>query len=312
MSHSTTIGVDISKDNLDACRLPQKQARQFANTPRGRAALLRWIGQDVVRVVFEPTGHYGRPLARAFAVAGIPAVKVNPRRARRFAEAIGIAAKTDAIDAEVLACMGQLLNLKPQPAMSEQTETLKELGLARRALVKDRTAAKNRAKRWSRRLLGQQTARRLRQIEADIKAIDAEIKTILEQDPDLQRRMDILLSIPGLSTVTAVILLSEMPEIGPLEPKAAASLAGLAPATRQSGRWQGKARIQGGRAELRQALYMPALVAARFNPDMKRLYDRLIENGKPPKVAITAVMRKLVVLANALIAKNQTWTKIYA
>ncbi len=304
-----TIGVDVAKDHLDACRLPDREARRFDNTKPGRDALIRWIGKDVERVVFEPTGHYARPLERGLAEAGLPAVKVNPARARRFAEAAGLLAKTDRVDAEMLARMGCQLDLALTPPLSPAVETLKELRLARRALDKDRTAAKNRAKRLTLPLLKRQNARRLRQIQRDLDALDAEIQTRIRAAPDLARKADILESVPGLSQVTAAAILADMPELGNVDAKAVAALAGLAPFARQSGAWKGRAAIRAGRAELRQALYMPALVAARFNPDMKRLYDRLIDAGKPAKVAITAVMRKLIVLANALIAQNRTWAK---
>ena len=307
-----TIGVDVSKDALDACRLPERRARRFANNQSGRAALLRWIGRDVACVVFEATGHYSKPLERALADSGLPAAKVNTKRARRFAEAVGKLAKTDRIDAETLAAMARQLDLEPSAPVGRVIEMLKELVLARRALVKDRTAALNRAKRLVLPVLVTQNQERLAQIGRDIEAIDGEIEALLEADPQLRRRAEILESIPGLGHASAVAILAEMPELGALEPKAAAALAGLAPQTRQSGTWKGRARIQGGRAEARRALYMPALVAARFNPDLKRVYDRLVDAGKPAKVAITALMRKLVVLANALLRQNRFWTPAVA
>jgi len=149
----------------------------------------------------------------------------------------------------------------------------------------------------------------LRQIEAQVTSLDAAIDAVIANDPLLTRRREILLSIPGLGSVTAQALLADMPELGSLEEAQAASLAGLAPVTRQSGKWQGKSFIRGGRASLRQALYMPALVATRFNPDLKRVYDRLIDNGTHAKLAITAVMRKLVVLANPLLRDDRIWAQ---
>ena len=156
-------------------------------------------------------------------------------------------------------------------------------------------------------MLGKQNKRRRQQIERDIKQIETVIIELIQADAHLARRLDILLSIKGISTITATILVIEMPELGTLDAKQVASLAGLAPFARQSGKWRGKAFIQGGRAQLRQALYMPALVAARFNPDMKAAYSRLAQAGKPAKLAITAVMRKLIVLANALLRDNRMW-----
>jgi transposase len=302
-----TIGVDVSKDHLDAHRLADGASRRFANDKCGRKAFVKWLAQTPVeRVVFEPTGPYHRALERALGAASVPFVKVNPRQARRFAEAIGRLAKTDRLDAATLARMGAMLELKTRPPRSEALFKLKELHLAREALVNDRTAAKNRAKILT-VVLKRHNAQRLEQIKRHIAAIEAEILKQLQADPDLAQRFAILTSIPGLSAITAFALLIEMPELGALEPGQAASLAGLAPIARQSGRWTGRAFIRGGRAEVRQALYMPALVAARFNPDMKAKYAHLIETGKPAKVALTAIMRKLIVLANALLKANRKW-----
>jgi len=259
-------------------------------------------------VVFEPTGPYHRAFEHALAKAGLPLVKVNPRQARRFAEATGKLAKTDRLDAALLARMGALLAIEPRPARSKALAELKELHIAREALVKDRTAAKNRAKIRTLALLKRQNAQRLDQIERQIAAIDAAILAFIEANAELAKRFAILTSIPGVSQITAFALLIEMPELGTLEARQAASLAGLAPVARQSGRWTGRAFIRGGRASVRQALYMPALVAARFNPELKAKYTQLVKAGKPAKLALTALMRKLIVLANALLRARRTWT----
>ena len=303
-----TIGIDISKDRLDVHRRPDGQTAVFGNDKAGLKALMRWLGTDVRRIVFEPTGRYHLALERRLAAAGYPLVKVNPRQAKRFGEALGVRAKTDRMDAAMLARMGAALALEPHPVQSEILRDLNALTSARRALVKDRTAAKNRLKGLEMTLLRRQNADRLKRIKADLEAIDAALAQLILADKELAARYAILLSIPGLSAITAAALLAQMPELGTLNPRAAASLAGLAPRTRQSGQWRGKAFIHGGRAPLREALYMPALVAARFNPDLARVYNRLINAGKPPKVAITAIMRKLIILANALIRDRRTWT----
>lgn len=303
-----TIGIDVSKDTLDVHRLPDGQSRRFDNDAKGHAALIRWIGTGSDRIVFEPTGAYHRKLERHLDEAGLAIVKVNPRHARRFAEATGYLAKTDRLDAALLARMGALLGLGPRPVRSQALAELKELNVARDALVKDRTATKNRAKTLALSLLKRQNAQRLKQVERQIAAVEATIISRIEAEPDLAARFAILVSIPGISATTAATLLIEMPELGALDSKQAASLAGLAPIARQSGQWRGRAFIRGGRANVRQVLYMPALVATRFNPDMKACYDRLIARGKPAKLAITAVMRKLLVLANALLRANRQWT----
>ncbi len=208
----------------------------------------------------------------------------------------------------MLARMGAALALEPQPVKSEILHELNDLQVARRALVKDRTAAKNRAKALRLPLLKRQNAARLKRIEADLAQIDGAITAMIMAEPELGARHEILISIAGISGVTAAAMITLMPELGALDQKQAASLAGLAPVTRQSGNWRGKAFIQGGRTALREALYMPALVACRFNPDLKAKYIQLIAAGKPPKVAIVAIMRKLLILANALIRDNRKWT----
>ena len=304
-----TIGVDISKDHLDAHRMSDGASRRFANDSAGHRAFLDWLSGTEARVVYEPTGPYHRTFERRLAAEGFALVKVNPRQARRFAEATGRLAKTDRLDAAMLARMGALLQLEARPARSPILNDLKDLHMAREALVKSRTAAKNRAKNLTLAILKRHNAEQLRQIERQMAAIEKEIRGLIEADSDLARRLDILVSIPGVSAITAFALLIDMPELGTLGQGQAASLAGLAPVARQSGNWTGRAFIRGGRANVRQALYMPALVAMRFNPDLKAKYDKLKEVGKASKVAITAIMRKLVVLANALLRDDRTWTQ---
>lgn len=307
---SITIGIDVSKDHLDAGRHPGGDTVRVANTRKGQTALLRWIGdiKTVARVVFEPTGPYHRTLEDRLASLGVPIIKVNPRQARRFAEATGKLAKTDRVDALMLAHYGALLQPVARPVRSDLQNRLADLVAARRSLMRDRTATLNRFKTLTIELLKRHARHRQRQIEAQVASLDAAIEALVAEDVHLSRRRDILASIPGLGRVTAHAVLADMPELGTMEEGQAASLAGLAPITRQSGTWRGKSFIQGGRATLRQALYMPAIVAMRFNPDLKRVYDRLIARGKHAKIAITAIMRKLVVLANALLRKDRLWT----
>lgn len=305
---NNTIGVDISKDHLDAHRMSDATSRRFTNDRTGHTAFVGWVGPCGARIVYEPTGPYHRAFERRLADAGLPLVKVNPRQARRFAEATGRLAKTDRLDAAMLARMGALLELDARPVRNPILNDLKDLHMAREALVKNRTAAKNRAKNLALTILKRQNAEQLRQIERQIAAIETEIMAIIENDPDLARRFAILVSIPGISTTTAFALLIDMPELGTLGNGQAASLAGLAPVARQSGNWTGRAFIRGGRANVRQALYMPALVAMRFNPDFTAKYHQLKAAGKASKVAITAIMRKMIVMANALLRDGRKWT----
>lgn len=303
-----TLGVDISKETLDVHLHPGGDSARFGNDKKGFAALIKWCaGRTIAQIVYEPTGAYHRAFETRFLEAGFALAKVNPRQARRFAEAVGTNAKTDAVDAAMLARFGAMLEPRTLAPTCAILNDMKDLLGARRALVKDRTAAQNRAYQRSLALLKTQAADRLRQIDRQIAAIDAALRARLADDPALKPRFDILVSIPGLGEITAFALLIDLPELGTLENKCAASLAGLAPMARDSGQWRGKRFIRGGRAELRHALFMPALVAMRFNADLKAVYDRLTGGGKPPKVALVAVMRKLVILANALLKKGTCW-----
>ncbi|WOF44751.1 IS110 family transposase [Sphingopyxis indica] len=306
-----TIGIDISKASLDCHAYPAGIEKQFANTAKGHKALMAWLGQwPIERIAYEATATYHRALEAA--LADWPCVKLNPERARRFAQATGTLAKTDRIDAMLLARMAATLQPPVRPARNANQILLAELINARDGLVRDRTALKNREKNVTIAILKRQCKQRLDQIERHIEALDAEIAGIIAADATLARRHEILTSIDGVGTLTANQLIATMPELGSIENKQAASLAGLAPVARQSGQWKGKSFIRGGRANVRQALYMPALAAARFNPDLKAKYRQLILAGKPAKIAITAVMRKLIVTANALLKADRLWVKSLA
>ena len=307
---NNTISIDVSKDTLDVHRLADGQHKQFLNSKTGHVHLIKWIElQPDPLVIFEATGAYHRLLERKLGNRLIRFVKVNPKQARRFAQASGKLAKTDRVDCEMLAKMGAALQLVPKPLTAEILYDLRDLLCARRALIKDRTAAKARNATVTHALLKGQLAKRLRHIECDIAKIDTAMLALANQDRQMRERLDILSSIPGIGVTTALMILVDMPEIGGLDGKQVASLAGLAPMSQSSGKWQGKARIQGGRPNLRHAIFMPALVAIRHNADMKAKYNQLIAVGKEKKVAITAVMRKLLVLANALLRDQRKWMK---
>jgi transposase len=308
-----TIGIDISKDTLDAYWLSSREHRQFCNDKTGVKALASWAHEtEVSRVIFEATGIYHRCIETGLAQHGVSFARVNPRQARRFCEGAGQLAKTDRVDAAMLAKMGSLLELKADQPKSKTLHDLKQLATARQALIKDRTAAKARLSATTHSLLSRQIKRRLKHVERDLSEVAEMIDGIVEADNELRARADILMSIPGIAKVTACAILTDMPELGALSGKQAAKLAGLAPISRQSGKWQGKERIQGGRSSVRRAVYLPAVVATRFNPDMKAKYEQLISSGKCKKLAITAVMRKLIVTANALLRDNRKWSQVTA
>jgi transposase len=312
----TTIGIGISKDHLDVRLHPAGCVQQFTNDRKGHTKLIAWAKpKHPTRIIFEATGAYHRALemalgdrAREGGQAGLPGIKINPLQARRFAEATGKRVKTDPVDAAMLARFGATMQPDIPPARDQIIDGLAELLAARRALVKDRTATLNRAKALTLVLLKRQSQQHLTQIKSQIEAIDQQRADILATHPALKARFDILVSMPGLGSATALAMLIDMPELGSMDAKQAASLAGLAPVTRQSGNWRGKSFIQGGRAVLRQALYMPAVVAIRCNPPLKAKYLALRHAGKPAKVAIVAIMRKIVITANALLRDNRMWT----
>lgn len=305
-----TIGIDVSKDRLDAFCMANREHRQFANDGRGFRALHQWIkvnGSSLI--VFEASGVYHRLLENSLSAASVPYSKVNPRQARRFAEATGKIAKTDKVDAAVLARMGAVLELDPRAPKAEYLNILREMMTARRGLIKDRVTVRTRMQTTTQTLLKRHLKERLAQVEKHLEQVDHAIMELVTQDEQLLARFEILTSIPGISKVTAFSMLIEMPELGTMSGKQAACLAGLAPISRQSGRWQGKERIQGGRAFFRRAMYMPALCTIRHNLSSKKKYDQLIQAGKPPKVALTAIMRKLVVIANALLRDRRNWSE---
>lgn len=310
MTNRVVIGVDISKETLDACKLPRNQQIQVSNNYKGYQKLLRWIEKaPEVLFVFEATGAYHRQFEMALGTSSTPFVKVNPKQARRFAQAVGKLAKTDKVDASMLARMGVALDLTARDPQPKILYLFKDLIAARRGLIKDQTADKSRLDTAQVPLIKRQLERRLKQIQSDIEQIDKEIIAHVTDDPAMPRQVDILSSIPGIGVLTSITVLTDMPELGTLDNKQVASLAGLAPMSQSSGKWQGKERIQGGRAILRRAIYMPALVATRVNPDMREKYQQLLTAGKVKKVALTAIMRKLIILANILLKADRKWVQ---
>ena len=235
---------------------------------------------------------------------------MNPWQARRFAEATGSRAKTDAVDARKLAQLAATLEPRRTQVPSKTQRRLQDLQTARDALMRQRTAALNRRRQLREPLLKQQNQIQINMFERHLRAIDRKLQTLIAADEARARKLEILTSIPGIAATTATGLLAEMPELGTLSGKAAASLAGLAAVPRESGTWQGRAFIRGGRARARRLLYMPAVSALRWNPDLAEVYRRLRERGKPGKVALVAVMRKLIVLANTLVRQDRIWSPV--
>jgi len=307
------VGIDVCKERLDVYIHPVGLRRAFANSPEGIKQLKRALNaHEVALVVMEATGKFHRAAHRSLHAGGFAVAIVNPLRARLFAEAAGALAKTDGVDCRMLAILGESLEPDATPPSSELMESLQELTRCRDAAVAARTALLNQLGATTARPAQIEIKRQVRAAETAIENLGAEIKRLIAADPRLARRLAILTSIPGVGTLTAIALIAGLAEIGSLSAKEAAMIVGLAPIACDSGQSSGARHIRGGRAHVRKALYMAAVSAARFNPALKAFYDRLLANGKKPKVAITAVMRKLVVLANTLVREDRPWEPTHA
>ena len=301
-------GIDVGKSWLDAHVLPAEQHLRVANTREGIRQLKGWLlGFDCAIVVIEATGKWHRPLYRSLHADGLPVAVSDPYRVRMFAKAQGILAKTDRLDARALALFGAVMNPAIRPPAPEALEELGELLGARRSAVDVQTALKNQGGVTTSKFLIRQIKRRLNASAKEIEALEREIQRHIAAEETLAKRYAILISIPSFGFVVAATLLASLAELGTCTLKQIAMLAGLAPIADDSGQRQAIRTIGRGRSPVRNVLYLAALSATRFNPDMKAFYRRLIANGKPPKLAIVAVARKLVVLANTLVTEGRKW-----
>jgi len=307
------VGIDICKDRLDVYLHPLGHSVRIANSAVGLKALKRQLcSVKVVRIVMEATGKYHRQAFRTLCAAGFAVCVINPLRARLFAEAHGTLAKTDRADARILALLGEGLAPEARSPVPESLEALQELVHARAAATAETTALVNRLKASATAFLKAELGRRIKALEGHIGRLEAEIARRIAAEPLLARRYAILQSIPGIGKVAAATLLVDLAELGRCSRKSVALLAGLAPIADDSGETSGPRHIKGGRASVRQALYMAAVAAARCNPDLATFYKRLRAAGKKAKVALTAVMRKLLVLANTLLKEDRPWLPNHA
>lgn len=305
---NSTVGIDVSKDWLDVHVLPAGKALRVANTAQGIRHLKRWLTRfDPALVLVEATGKWHRPLRRSLDADGVPVAVIDPFRVRMFAKAQGILAKTDRLDARVLAQFAVVMAPPVRALEPQMLEQLRELVVARASAVEQQTALKNQRSTATVKFLQRQLERRIERGDRDIAALDAAILKRIKADDDLARRYAILTSIAGIGFVAAATLLAFLPELGQSTVKQIAMLAGLAPIADQSGKREGIRVVCGGRANVRRILYLAALAATRFNADMKALYQRMTAAGKPPKLALIAVARKLAVLANTLISHDRMW-----
>ncbi|MBX9907621.1 MAG: transposase [Beijerinckiaceae bacterium] len=294
------IGIDISKARLDVF---DGRHRRLANRPDAIAGFLAGLDRERCFVVFEATGPYDGPLHAALAAADIRFARVNPARARAFARAAGLLAKTDAVDARMLALMGEALALSPDEPRDEARLALAALAARRDQLVAMRAAERVRLKAAADHIGS--LARHLRFLDDEIAALDRALAEAVRADPGLAEADALLRSAPGVGPVTAATLAALMPELGRRGPKTIAALAGLAPVNRDSGRHRGKRSITGGRSRVRRALYMAAIAAVRSNPRFKAFYQAVLDRRAAAKIALVAVARKLLVVLNAMI-KNKT------
>jgi transposase len=302
------VGIDVCKSWLDVYIHPIGQSLRVANDATGLKRLKRQLARhDVALVAVEATGKLHRLAQRHLHAAGMPVAVTNPLRSRLFCEATGQLAKTDTIDARLLAIMAETLNPRATPPPPAIIEELQEIVQARAAAVADRTALINQRADARVALVKAELGRRIAAVERCIARLEAAIGTVIARDPVLARRCEILLSIPGVGPVAAAGLLAGLAEMGTRSGKQIAMLSGLAPVACDSGETRGQRHIRGGRGHVRTAIYFAAISAARYNPDLSRVYRRLIAAGKKPKVALVAVMRKLVVLANSLLRHDRTW-----
>ena len=298
-------GLDIAKLNLQLHLAGR--VHDLPNTAAGHRRLLKLLAtQPGAHVVCEATGGYERDVVAALHTASVPVSVLNPARVRHFARATGQRAKTDHIDAAVLSAYGQALQPKPTAPRTEQEQHLAELIRRRVQVLEILVAQRQQAQRLTVPALRRQAQSLVRRLERDVKQIEAQLKELRTQATALDERVQKLEAITGVGAITALGVLAELPELGTLNRRQAAALAGLAPHPRESGQWHGRRRIGGGRAPVRRALYMAALVAARSHRQLKAFYQRLRAAGKPAKVALTAVMRKLIVLMNHLL-KNPSF-----
>jgi transposase len=308
MTDSTYVGIDVAKDSFDVASDPAGLKLSLPNDPNGRQELLDTLQTNpAVLIVLEATGGYERSLVADLLDAGHNVVIANPRQVRDFARGIGQLAKTDAIDAQVLAQFARMVKPKPRPRPAAQTNDLAELVTRRRQVTNLLTAESNRLPMARHTKVRKSLQKIIRALEQQIIDLDKLIRDNIESDDGLRRRDEIVQSFKGVGPGTSCMLLSHLPELGSLNRQQIASLVGVAPWDIKSGKWAGKSRIWGGRMEVRNMLYMAALSAIRSNHVIQRFYQRLTSQGKAFKIAITACMRKILVILNTLLRNDSLW-----
>ncbi len=305
----TWIGIDVAKKKFDVFVRPSSESWTCTNDEVGIAACVQRLREaNPQLVVLEATGGWEVSLAAALALAKVPVAVVNPRQVRSFARAMNRLAKTDAIDAAVLAQFAEVVKPEPRGVNDEATEALSELMTRRRQVIDMTVAEKNRLGAARNEGVRQRISHHLHVLREELKSIDEDLKQQIQQSPIWREKDALLQSVPGVGPTVSRTLLAELPELGRLNRKQIAALVGLAPFNRDSGTLKGKRTIWGGRSRVRTTLYMAAVVAMRFNPIISRFYRSLRDAGKPAKLALTACMRKLIVILNAMLRDGATWS----
>jgi len=305
------VGIDVSKDKLDIAVRPSGEVFSTSRDAAGLDVLItRLASLSLATVAVEATGGFETVVAASLASAGLPVVVVNPAQVRAFAQALGKRAKTDPIDARVIAHFTEATKPELRPIPDEATSYLGDLVTRRRQIIAMIVAERQRQKRLVAKHLQKSIARLLKALEKELAALDQEIDDAVRGSPAWREKEDLLATAPGIGPIIARSLIAELPELGTLGRREIAALAGLAPFTRQSGQWKGKSAIGGGRPTVRACLFMAALVAARCNPVLRAFRQRLIEAGKPKLVAVIAVARKLLTILNAMLRDQKPWQAI--
>lgn len=304
-----TVGIDVSKARLDVHVHPVGESLALGNDEAGVAELVQRLGHltGLKCVGIEASGRHERLAVAGLAAAGLPVVVLNPAQVRHYAQAIGQRAKTDPIDARLIALFVEAVRPEPRPMPDASTAELEALMARRRQIVTMLVAERMRRQQAAPGLVRTSIARMVTTLEDNLRELDAHIDKTVRGTPVWRDKEDLLASVPGIGKTIARTLLAELPELGALNPRQIAALAGLAPYTRQSGKWRGRSFIGGGRPAVRAALFMGALVASRHNPTLKAFRDRLVANGKPKLVALIATARKLLTILNAILRDNKPW-----
>jgi transposase len=307
-ANRTWIGIDVAKAALDLHFLPSGQTHSLANNPTGHRQLRKLLpAPEACRIVLEATGGYERLLVADLIDAGFHVAVVNPKRVRDFARALGLAAKTDRLDARVLALFAEKVQPAPAQKTPEKQAEIQQLVARRRQLIDLRVMESNRLEVTRSKAARKSIEAVLKTLQRQIESIEEALETLVQSDDEWRQKTELVQSVPGLGGVTATTLVADVPELGKLNRQQISALVGLAPYNRDSGQHQGKRSIGGGRKSVRSVLYMAALAARRCNPVIKAFADRLAQHGKPFKVVLTACMRKLLVIVNSLVKSGQAW-----